>query len=379
MAAQLDQSYAGAIDDYFGIGYSGYPKAAQQFTPSVDAACNQVKVNLMRSGSPTGNVWCEIWTDTGSNVPSAIISGATSSTIDVSTIATSYTEYTFTFATAPHLTSNVKYWIVVDSSISQSGANYLRFGSHIGGGYADGIGMYYTTSWNATGGDFPFKEYYDDTTVYSASLSPSGSISPSASAPPQSSSVSSSVSPSSSESKSISPSASGSASESASASKSLSPSGSQSPSASASKSISPSASPSIGYTGYTRGNYAELPADDTDLENAYSAQDVLDVADDDAVRVGQVGAGEYMVHQFKRFVTTTGCMPTWNGQSSLAPSTSTVYLQIYNRVTPGWETIDSDNTTGANTDFDLTATVADLTNYKDERNIISCRIYQLAT
>jgi len=62
-------------------------------------------------------------------------------------------------------------------------------------------------------------------------------------------------------------------------------------------------------------------------------------------------------------------------QSDYAPSESTVYLQIYNYNSTTWETIDSDNGEDADTDFELTAPIADLTNYKDN-GIMTCRIYQ---
>jgi len=55
-----------------------------------------------------------------------------------------------------------------------------------------------------------------------------------------------------------------------------------------------------------------------------------------------------------------------------------VYLQIYNHNTLSWDTIDSDNASPANADFDLEANVGDLTNYKDGSNIVSCRVYQQA-
>lgn len=157
---------------------------------------------------------------------------------------------------------------------------------------------------------------------------------------------------------------------------SVSPSSSLSPSISPSSSVS--ASPSTGYTGYTSGNYGSLPATDNDLSHVYSAQDVTDVSTNNSVRVPQVGTLQYMVHQFKDFVgsaTTRGLM--CDCQSDLAPSSSTVYLQIYNHNTSTWTTIASNSTAAANTDFVLQASV-NLTNYKDASNVISCRIYQLA-
>lgn len=86
-----------------------------------------------------------------------------------------------------------------------------------------------------------------------------------------------------------------------------------------------------------------------------------------------------MVHQFKDFVgDQPSCQLESECRSSLAPTTSTIYLQIYNQVTSEWETVDSDNTTGADTDFILKVDIADLTNYKTSSKTISCRVYQEA-
>lgn len=120
-----------------------------------------------------------------------------------------------------------------------------------------------------------------------------------------------------------------------------------------------------------------MPANDNDLENAYSEQDYTDVSSNNNVRVEQTATSEYAIHQFKDYAgTVTSCTLLWEGQSDLAPSSSAVYLQIYNRNTSEWETIDSDNATAADTDFKLTANIADLTNYKDGNTLISCRVYQ---
>jgi len=201
-----------------------------------------------------------------------------------------------------------------------------------------------------------------------ASISPSPSLSPSAS-----------QSPSSSPSASQSPSASPSASESR--SPSLSPSASQSPSSSisASPSSSVSPSPSTGYTDYTRGNYAALPTNDNDLETAYSAGDVTDVSSKNDVYVDQSATNGFMIHQFKEFVgEQVACQVEVEARSTLGCNLSTTYLQIYNHTSGDWDTIDSDNSTAADTDFSLISDVADLTDYKDSSNVISCRVYQEA-
>jgi hypothetical protein len=233
----------------------------------------------------------------------------------------------------------------------------------------------------------------------SASLSPSASISPSISpsaSQSPSSSVSSSTSPSISPSASLSPSASrspsASLSPSASSSRSQSPSSSLSasisPSASASASRSPSASssasfspsPSQGYAMFTRGDEVSLPIDTSDLETVYSYAEELAVEKRDDTYIDQTGMLQYMIHQFKVFVGSADmCQVEWEGKSTLAPRLSTVYLQIFNYNTHSWETVDTETQAEANVDFELEKKVRDTTNYRDAQNLISARIYQLAT
>jgi hypothetical protein len=120
-----------------------------------------------------------------------------------------------------------------------------------------------------------------------------------------------------------------------------------------------------------------LPGNDDDLENAYSEQDYTDVSTKNDVRVAQSGYGEYVLHQFKDYVgDVNSATPEWEGQTNLAPTSATVYLQIYNRNTTTWDTIASNNSSNADTDFTLTNTVSDLSNYKDASKVISCRVYQ---
>ena len=130
---------------------------------------------------------------------------------------------------------------------------------------------------------------------------------------------------------------------------------------------------------YTRGNYPSLPADDTDLETAYSASDITDVGSANDIRVSQLASSEFAIHQYKSNVSNRySATLNWEGQTDLAPTASTVYLQIYNRNSTTWETVDFDDSSGADTDFPLTANIADLTNYKDSNSIIACRVYQQA-
>jgi hypothetical protein len=210
----------------------------------------------------------------------------------------------------------------------------------------------------------------------SPSFSGSNSLSPS---PSTSVSVSISVSPSSSISVSESASISHSATNSPSPSISSSLSPSSTLSASPSSSTSPSASPSAGFAMFTRDDQSSLPSNDNDLTTQYTEQEEEDVSVRDDTRVGQAGTLQYMIHQFKKFVgSQTYALIEAELQSSLDPRYSTVYLQIYNRNSSTWETIDSNSTSDSDVDVELSAVVSDLTNYKDASKIVSCRIYQLA-
>ena len=126
---------------------------------------------------------------------------------------------------------------------------------------------------------------------------------------------------------------------------------------------------------------------------------MIDVATCDDARVNQSApTGEYAIHQFKEFANVVPanneCYVRWQGQTDVDPATSPIYLQIYNHTTSTWDTINKVTlnygdplpyagstayyvSPGANVDFDLTASVPDLTNYT-LANIVSFRVYQYA-
>jgi hypothetical protein len=114
------------------------------------------------------------------------------------------------------------------------------------------------------------------------------------------------------------------------------------------------------------------------LEIKYTPRDAAYVSAAGDELVCQTGTTEYIVHEFKDYVgAQTYCQLNWSGNASLSPVSSTVYLQIYNRLTALWETVNSNNTAGSNVNFTMSATISDLTNYKDVDTIISSRVYQL--
>jgi len=101
------------------------------------------------------------------------------------------------------------------------------------------------------------------------------------------------------------------------------------------------------------------------------------VATKNDVRVNQAATDEYAIHQYKDFVGGAFRADLeWEGQTDIDCSISTVYLQIFNHLPPGWENIDSNNSAPANVDFILSGHIADLAAYKNASNVISCRILQ---
>jgi hypothetical protein len=101
----------------------------------------------------------------------------------------------------------------------------------------------------------------------------------------------------------------------------------------------------------------------------------------DSVRVGVTGtSGQYLLHQYKKLHDnrTDRVKIEVNLRSTLAFTTSTVYLQIWNGITNSWETLCTNNKLSSNTDVSLYGDVSD-TSYYDFHNEITIRVYQIAT
>jgi hypothetical protein len=136
---------------------------------------------------------------------------------------------------------------------------------------------------------------------------------------------------------------------------------------------------------YSKGDEATPPADDANLEHTFIMNDYDDVAIIDGIYITQCAtegtAQEYSLFLFKNTNnnSTDSITPVWYGKTNLAPTISTIYLQIFNRTSGLWETIDSDNTTTADTYFYLQGFIsANLSDYYSGSNVVSCRIYQEA-
>ena len=214
----------------------------------------------------------------------------------------------------------------------------------------------------------------------SSSIS-SSSSSISSSSSSVSSSSSSSLSSSSSSISSSSSSLSSSSSSSLSSSSSSISSSSSSLSSSSSSISSSSSSSSTTILIYTRGDEVSLPSNnDNDLETYFSDQNYIDVSIDNTNGVSQTAdnATPYSIFLFKvKNSSQENISITVKCKSNKAPSDSTMYLQIFNRTSNLWETLDSDNSALANVVFTLTGSISsNLGDYFDVDFWISFRTYQ---
>jgi len=134
------------------------------------------------------------------------------------------------------------------------------------------------------------------------------------------------------------------------------------------------------YYHFTRGQVASLATDnDDDLSTIFSCADYEAVrADDDSYVTldATAGFGEY---QFKvqHISLSDPFEVTVKPKSNVAFADSAVYLQILNRNSSTWETLDYDDSTPAGSEATLTGQkTSSLSNYIDANKWVSLRVYQ---
>ena len=106
-----------------GDGYEN----GNEWTATADMDIAQVVIQQYQYNSPSGDVWIQIYDESG-GVPNAKVTNGKSSVVDVSTLLTGYTgsETAFTFSTPPSLTNGSTYFFMVESDVAIDGTNFLR-------------------------------------------------------------------------------------------------------------------------------------------------------------------------------------------------------------------------------------------------------------
>lgn len=120
------------------------------------------------------------------------------------------------------------------------------------------------------------------------------------------------------------------------------------------------------------------PTGNTDLANKFNAVNYGNVSVDDGDYFIERGS-KYMIREYKSTHQNNidNISMTWKGRSTLAPTISPVFIQIYNVSTGLWETLGSNTLSSADTDFQVIVTQStNVSNYYDSTSTVTFRSYQ---
>lgn len=106
-------------------------------------------VRLMKVGSPTDNVVVELWSTSGTNLPTTLLDSASIAGATLSENTMFW--FKFTFGGTVSLTPGTTYWLVVRRSGGSERVNYYMVDVDEAAGYADGVAKY----WDGTAWQFP--------------------------------------------------------------------------------------------------------------------------------------------------------------------------------------------------------------------------------
>ncbi len=156
-AAQPDQEWLTATNDFiFGQG-TPQTDVAQSFIPSVSGVINKVSFYIKKIGNP-GDRTIKIVTD-NNNKPSKTTSET--GTLSAAQVTTTSGWVDVSLDDPLSVTAGTRYWLLIDASNNSS--NYWSWSMDISNGYANGKGMYSpdwdtgSPVWNDINGDFNFK------------------------------------------------------------------------------------------------------------------------------------------------------------------------------------------------------------------------------
>lgn len=151
----------------FGVDVAAQPDSqlAQSFQVTGTTSVSSVRLWLKKVGSPTGNLTVKIQTNSAGSPSGTTVTNGTSATVAASTLATSYGWIEFAFSTNPSLTGSTTYWLVLETTDSNSASHYVQWGADGSSpGYASGEMKSYDGSvWNAESKDACFEVYEPST------------------------------------------------------------------------------------------------------------------------------------------------------------------------------------------------------------------------
>lgn len=141
----------------FQVGNATVIGQAQSFTNGSNAQyLTRVRVNLKKTGSPTGNLTAVLYAHSGSLGTTSIPTGAalaTSVNFDVSKLTTAYKEYEIAFTTQYEMAASTNYTIAFELP-AIDGSNYVQIqGLASTGTHAGNRSQLVTVTWTASGND----------------------------------------------------------------------------------------------------------------------------------------------------------------------------------------------------------------------------------
>jgi len=121
-----------------------------------------------------------------------------------------------------------------------------------------------------------------------------------------------------------------------------------------------------------------LPTTDAELTNLFTATNFSEILSDDNTYQDITGTGFLILQAKKRNSNDTDAITiNIRSKSTLAPTTATIYMQLYDYNLDAWETVDTDNVTAVNTEMTLTVNkTSTATDYYNEDKYVTVRLYQ---
>lgn len=127
-ADQTNPTGAGTANKHRDV--TGDTYLGQGFTPTVGQPISRIALSLKKTGTPTGNLFVEIWTSSG-GAPLALL-GAASANVNIATLTTSYVTYNFDFAAPIPVVAGTEYFIVLRGTNTVNNTDYANWQTSAG-------------------------------------------------------------------------------------------------------------------------------------------------------------------------------------------------------------------------------------------------------
>lgn len=145
------------------LAHSIGSRLGQSFQVGSGDTVSKVRLYLGKFGSPSGDLSVGIYD--GATSPTTLL--GTSNTVSASAVSAAYDWVEFIFDTPPSISASTTYWIVLQTTDSQSNSSYVTWAiDHSSPAYASGSLKYYSGSWNTGFSADAIFEIYGAETLY---------------------------------------------------------------------------------------------------------------------------------------------------------------------------------------------------------------------